>query len=76
MDYVISFNDLYKKPKPKRAKKAVGYIKKYFYKHKRLMPNQVLISNEVNEKLWGQGMYHIPRQIEVELIFHIHFKNI
>ncbi len=66
-NYVIPLKKLFDKPKRGRAKKAVRAIKEFVKKHKRLEESQISISKEVNEKIWENGMFGIPRKIEVVL---------
>ena len=67
-NYVIPLRQVTnKKPRRGRAKKAIRAIKMFVKKHKRLNEDQIAISKEVNEKVWENGMFGIPRKIEVEL---------
>jgi len=66
-EYTIPLKKLFDKPKRGRAKKAVRAIKEFVKKHKRLNEDQIVVSKEVNEKIWERGMFSIPRKIEVEL---------
>ena len=67
-NYVIPLRQVTnKKPRRGRAKKAIRAIKMFVKKHKRLNEEQIAISKEVNEKVWENGMFGIPRKIEVEL---------
>ena len=64
-EYTIPLKKLFDKPKRGRAKKAVRAIKEFVKKHKRLNEDQIVVSKEVNEKIWERGMFGIPRKIEV-----------
>ncbi len=66
--YVVSFKEVFKKPKSHRAKRAVQELKKFLKKHKRVKEENIVISNEVNEKIWGNGYYNIPKKIEIEVL--------
>lgn len=66
-EYTIPLKKLFDKPKRGRAKKAIRAVKEFVKKHKRLEEKDVAVSKEVNEKIWANGMFGIPRKIEVEL---------
>lgn len=67
-NYVIPLKQVTSnKPRKGRAKKAIRAIKLFVKKHKRLNEDQIAISKEVNEKVWENGMFGIPKKIEVEL---------
>ncbi|MFH1663319.1 MAG: 50S ribosomal protein L31e [archaeon] len=66
-DYTIPLKSVFSKPKRGRAKAAINAIRKFIKKHKRLEGSQFSISKEVNEKVWENGMFGIPRKIEVQL---------
>ncbi len=66
-DYTIPLKKIFNKPKRGRAKKAIREIKEFVKKHKRLNEEQIAISKEINEKVWENGMFGIPRKIEVQL---------
>jgi len=65
--YTIPLQKVFDKPRRKRAKKAIRAIKEFVKKHKRLNEEQIGISKEVNQKIWENGMFGIPRKIEIHL---------
>ncbi|MCS7124145.1 MAG: 50S ribosomal protein L31e [Candidatus Bathyarchaeota archaeon] len=63
-------------PPNKRAPKAIRIIRDFIKRHMKLEakreeeeeetePKRVIISNEVNEKIWGRGIEKPPRKIRV-----------
>jgi len=68
-EFVIGLQRAYNCPRPKRAEKAIFILKKFMFKHFRAPKEKVLISNAVNEFLWKNGREHVPRKIEVKVIF-------
>ncbi len=68
-EFVIGLVQAYNIPRPRRAEKTIFLIKKFMFKHFRATKENVLISNAVNEFLWKNGREHVPRKIEVKVIF-------
>ena len=66
--FVVGLQQVYSYPRPRRANKAIGLIKKFAYKHFRVEPENVLISNKVNQFIWENGREHVPRKIEIKAI--------
>ncbi|MFA4855737.1 MAG: 50S ribosomal protein L31e [archaeon] len=68
-EFTVNLQEAYNYARPKRAKKALFFLRKFAFKHFRAAGNNVLISNAVNEFLWKQGREHVPRKIEVKIVF-------
>ncbi|MHA1596594.1 MAG: 50S ribosomal protein L31e [Candidatus Asgardarchaeia archaeon] len=51
------------KPKNKRAKKAISILKEFMMRH--MKGEHVIITPEVNEKIWERGIEKPPRRIRV-----------
>ncbi|MFH1752259.1 MAG: hypothetical protein ABH821_04960 [archaeon] len=66
-DFVIGLGKVFSKPRKYRTNKAVNAVKAFFGKHKRKQPEDVLLSNEVNEFLWRKGIEKPPRKINVTI---------
>jgi ribosomal protein L31E len=66
--YIVSFREVFKKPKSHRSKRAIQELKRFLKKHKRVEEKNLVISNEVNEFIWGNGYYNIPKKIEIEVL--------
>lgn len=64
--YTIPLRDVKKVPRTKRSPRAMRYIKEFIQKH---MKNEdVIISTEVNEKIWERGREKIPSKIKVKAV--------
>ncbi len=50
-------------PRNKRAKKAVRYLREFMERH--FKPESLIISQEVNEKIWSRGIQKPPRKIKI-----------
>ena len=66
--YVISLGSVYSAPRQKRARRAIVAVKRFMAKHLRAEPEDVLISNSLNEFIWSKGREHIPRKVNVKVI--------
>jgi len=66
--FVVGLQAVYNCPRPKRANKAIFLLKKFAFKHFRIKPEDVLISNKVNELIWKNGRQHVPRKIAIKVI--------
>ena len=67
-EFIVGLQPVYKFPKPKRARKALTFLKRFVFKHFRVSAENVLISNKVNEFIWKNGREHIPRKIEIKVV--------
>lgn len=74
--YTISLGKAWLMPQNKRAPKAIRIIKDFLKRHMKLEareegaeeesePKRLIISNEVNEKVWSKGIEKPPRKIRV-----------
>ena len=61
--YVIPLAKARRGPRNKRAKKAIRYLREYMTRH--FKPESLIISQEVNEKIWERGIQKPPRKIKV-----------
>lgn len=72
--YTIPLGKAWIVPPNKRAPKAIRIIRNFIRRHMKLeagreeeeeAPRRVIISNEVNEKIWSRGIENPPRKIRV-----------
>ncbi len=74
--YTIPLGKAWIAPPNKRAPKAIRIIRDFIRRHMKLEaktegeeegtePKRVIISNEVNEKIWSRGIEKPPRKIRV-----------
>jgi large subunit ribosomal protein L31e len=73
--YTIPLRRAWISPRQKRAPKAMGIVKSFVRKHMKLRTEvevegeeeaeRLVVSNEVNEKIWRRGTEKPPRKIKV-----------
>ncbi len=61
--YIIPLAKARRGPRNKRAKKAVRYLREFMERH--FKPESLVISQEVNEKIWSRGIQKPPRKIKI-----------
>jgi len=74
--YTIPLRKVWIAPRKKRAPRAARLVKSFVLKHMKVRTEadeeeeaeKLVISNEVNEKLWSRGIEKPPRKIRVRVI--------
>jgi len=74
--YTIPLRKVWISPRKKRAPKAGRIVKSFVMKHMKVRTEadeeeeaeRLVISNEVNEKLWSRGIEKPPRKIRVRVV--------
>ena len=61
--YVVPLAKARHGPRNKYAKKAIRYLREYMIRH--FKPESLVISQEVNEKIWERGIQKPPRKLKV-----------
>jgi large subunit ribosomal protein L31e len=61
--YTIPLGRAWISPRKKRTPRATRLIKSFIERH--MKPEALVISNEVNEKIWSRGIEKPPRKIRV-----------
>jgi large subunit ribosomal protein L31e len=61
--YIVPLAKARKGPRNKRAKKSIRYLKEYMNRH--FKPESLVITQEVNEKIWERGIQKPPRKLKV-----------
>ena len=61
--YIIPLAKARYGPRNKRAKKSIRYLREYMNRH--FKPEALVISQEVNEKIWERGAQKPPRKLKV-----------
>ncbi|MFX1256273.1 MAG: 50S ribosomal protein L31e [Promethearchaeota archaeon] len=61
--YTIPIAKARKGPRNKWAKKSIRYLREYMNRH--FKPESLIISQEVNERIWSRGIKNPPRKIKV-----------
>ncbi|RLG59266.1 MAG: 50S ribosomal protein L31e [Candidatus Hydrothermarchaeota archaeon] len=63
--YIIPLREVKKTPRRKRAAKAMRYIRKFLERHTK--NENIIISNELNEEIWKNGIENIPSKVKVKV---------
>jgi len=74
--YTIPLRRAWISPRKKRAPRAMRILKSFVRKHMKLRTEaegeeeaeRLVVSNEVNEKIWGRGTEKPPRKIKVRAV--------
>jgi len=61
--YIVPLYKARHGPRTKWAKKSVRYLRKFMTRH--FKPEALIISKDVNEKIWSRGISKPPRKIKV-----------
>ena len=61
--YTIPLRRAWISPRKKRAPKATRLVKNFIQRH--MKPEVLVVSNEVNERIWRRGIEKPPRKIRV-----------
>ena len=61
--YIIPLAKARRGPRNKWAKKSIRFLKAYMERH--FKPESLIISQEVNEKIWERGIKKPPRKLKV-----------
>jgi large subunit ribosomal protein L31e len=64
--YTIPLRRAWISPRNKRAPRAVRLVKAFIQRH--MKPDALVVSNEVNERLWSRGIQKPPRKIRVRAV--------
>lgn len=63
--YTVPLKKARKGPRTKWAKKSIRYLKDFANQH--MKPEYLVISQEVNEKIWERGIQKPPRKLRVRV---------
>jgi large subunit ribosomal protein L31e len=63
--YVIPLAKARKGPRNKWAKKSIRFLRDFMARH--FKPESLVISQEVNEKIWERGIQKPPRKLKVRV---------
>ena len=61
--YIIPLVKARRGPRNKWAKKSIRFLREYMERH--FKPESLIISQEVNEKIWERGIKKPPRKLKV-----------
>ncbi|MBI4043878.1 MAG: hypothetical protein HY393_03660 [Candidatus Diapherotrites archaeon] len=65
-EYMVSLNEV-RKPRGRIANKSVTFLKKFVQKHTRKEPENIKVSNEVNEYIWSRSKQKKPKKFTIQL---------
>ena len=63
--YVIPLAKARRGPRNKWAKKSIRYLREFMTRH--FKPESLVISQEVNERIWERGIQKPPRKLKVRV---------
>ena len=63
--YIIPLAKARKGPRNKWAKKSIRFLREFMSRH--FKPESLVISQEVNEKIWERGIQKPPRKLKVRV---------
>ncbi|MFX1312876.1 MAG: 50S ribosomal protein L31e [Promethearchaeota archaeon] len=63
--YIIPLAKARKGPRNKWAKKSIKYLREFMTRH--FKPESLIISQEVNERIWQRGIQKPPRKLKVRV---------
>jgi large subunit ribosomal protein L31e len=63
--YIIPLAKARRGPRNKWAKKSIRYLKEFMTRH--FKPESLVISQEVNERIWERGIQKPPRKLKVRV---------
>jgi large subunit ribosomal protein L31e len=64
--YTLNLRKVFITPRKKRAARAIRLIKEFIKRH--MKPEEVLITNEVNKRVWARGAEKPPRKIKIKAV--------
>jgi large subunit ribosomal protein L31e len=64
-EYVINLRRAYEVSRTKRAKYAVGLIRRFVARHLKVEPKAVKIGQRLNVALWSRSIEKPPRRVRV-----------
>ena len=63
--YIVPLAKARKGPRNKWAKKSIRYLREFMTRH--FKPESLIISQEVNERIWERGIQKPPRKLKVRV---------
>jgi len=66
--YTVPLGRAWIMPVTKRAPRAMRILKAFIKRHMKTGDESIIISNEVNEKIWSRGIEKPPRKIRVRAV--------
>lgn len=63
--YIVPLVKARRGPRNKRAKKAIRFLREYVTRH--FKPESLVVSQEVNQKIWERSIQKPPRKLKVRV---------
>jgi len=63
--YTVPFGRVWLVPRNRRSPKAMRILRGFIQRHMKIADDSLVISNEVNEKIWSRGIKKPPRRIRI-----------
>lgn len=63
--YTVPLSKAWITPVTRRAPRAIRILRAFIKRHMKANEDSIVISNEVNEKIWSRGIEKPPRRIRV-----------
>jgi len=64
--YTVPLSRAWLSPRRKRAPRAIRILRSFIERH--MKPESIIITNEVNERIWSRGIEKPPRKIRVRAV--------
>lgn len=64
--YTVPLGRAWIAPLTRRAPRAIRILRSFIKRHMKADDDSILISNEVNEKIWSRGIEKPPRKIRIK----------
>ncbi len=64
--YTVPLSKAWIMPVTKRAPRAMRILREFIRRHMKVENEDIIISNEVNEKVWSRGIEKPPRKVRIK----------
>jgi large subunit ribosomal protein L31e len=64
--YTVPLSKAWIMPVTRRAPRAMRILKEFIRRHMKVENENIIISNEVNEKIWSRGIEKPPRKVRIK----------
>ncbi len=66
--YTVPFGRAWIAPRKKRSPKATRILRSFVKRHMKVDDDSIVISGEVNEKIWSRGIEKPPRKLRIRAV--------
>ncbi|MBS7634865.1 50S ribosomal protein L31e [Candidatus Bathyarchaeota archaeon] len=64
--YTVPLSKAWIMPVTKRAPRAIRILREFIGRHMKVENEDIIISNDVNEKIWSRGIEKPPRKVRIK----------